>query len=338
MAKRDGKTRAAVLAALRSAREGPISGQDLAHRLGLSRTAVWKHIVALRESGYRIEAGPRRGYILAESPDVISPGEITAALKTHNLGHSVEFLPTVESTNTMAKERARAGAPEGLLVVADQQSGGRGRLGWHWLAPPGVSVLMSLLLRPTFPPHRAPLLTLAAAVAVCEAIQAVGGVPARIRWPNDILLQGQKCGGILTEIEGETDRMAFAVLGIGLNANVRPDQLPDHLDATSLFIARQGEPVSRVQLIRAILVHLEEGYQHLLAGRSATVVDRWRALSCGLGQTIEVVPPGGSAFCGLAEDIADDGALQVRLSSGEVQRVVSGDIRVLRAKPQPRPG
>lgn len=319
----------AVLAALRARRGEYVSGEELADLLGVSRTAVWKHVARLRAAGYPIDAGPRLGYRLAGLPDSVTAPELLDGLATRRLGRMIEFRASVTSTNEVAKRLAREGAPEGLLVVAEEQIGGKGRLGRTWLSPPGVGVWMSLVLRPPLPPYEAPRLTLVAAVAVARAMRDLTGVAAGIKWPNDIVVADRKVCGILTELEAEWDRVAFAVLGIGINANTPPQQFPADLQATATsLLAASGQPVRRAALIQAILAGLEEGYDLMLAGRFDAVLVRWRELSATLGRRVRVLPvaPGQPAVAGVAEAVDPEGALLIRLGTGELVRVLAGEV------------
>lgn len=325
----DEQTRAAVLNALRSRPGEYLSGEELARSLGLSRTAVWKHIDALRQQGYAVEAVPRLGYRLAAIPDLVTPDEVFRGLDTRVLGRWIEYRESVGSTNELAKQLARQGAPEGLVVLANEQTAGKGRLGRGWASPPGVGIWMSVVLRPEIPPYETPRLTLAAAVAVAHAIRQVAGVEAGIKWPNDIVHGGRKLCGILTELEAEWERVAFAVVGIGINVNTAPEQFPAELQpaASSLAIAG-GRPVRRAPLVQAILTELETQYDRLRGGRFEQVLTDWRRLSVTLGQRVRVLPfaDGELPLAGMAEDVDRDGALLVRLPTGELRRVLAGEV------------
>ena len=199
--------------------EAYLSGEQLGSRLGLSRTAVWKRIERLRACGYLVDGSSRRGYRLQPEQDLLLAADITAGLTRQWLQGPVLHFVSLPSTNDLAKDLARQGYPEGSVVVAETQSAGRGRLGRVWESPPGTGIYLSVILRPRLPPTELPKLTLTAAVAVVEAIKEATGLSMGIKWPNDILLAGKKLGGILTEMETESDQMSHVILGVGLNIN-----------------------------------------------------------------------------------------------------------------------
>ena len=312
-----------VLQALRQAPE-PLSGEALAARLGLSRAAVWKRINRLKAQGYAIVGSPRRGYRLLAATDKLLPAEIALGLKARRLTGPVHHFDEVASTNDLAKELAAQGAPEGTLVVAEAQTGGRGRLGRQWDSPPGTGLYVSLLLRPKLPPTEMPQITLTTAVAVARAVTRVTGVTPGIKWPNDLLLAGKKLGGILTEMETESEQIRHLVVGLGLNVN--NPAFPAELSplATSLLLAT-GRPHSRLKILQAWLEEFEELYGRFLAREFAGILDEWRRLTVTLGSRV-TVRQGPVTICGQALEVAPDGALLVETAAGEVVRVTSGEI------------
>jgi BirA family biotin operon repressor/biotin-[acetyl-CoA-carboxylase] ligase len=311
------------LQALRQAPE-PLSGEALAARLGLSRAAVWKRINRLKAQGYAIVGSPRRGYRLLAATDKLLPEEIALGLKTRRLTGPVYHFEAVASTNDLAKELAAKGAPEGVLVVAEAQTGGRGRLGRQWDSPPGTGLYVSLLLRPPLPPTEMPQITLTTAVAVARALKRVTGVSPGIKWPNDLLLAGKKLGGILTEMETESEQIRHVVVGLGLNVN--NPAFPAELEplATSLLLAT-GRRHSRVEILQAWLEEFEELYGRFLAREFAGILDEWRSLTVTLGRRV-TVRQGPVTICGQALEVAPDGALLVETDAGEVVRVTSGEL------------
>ncbi|SFR51917.1 MULTISPECIES: biotin--[acetyl-CoA-carboxylase] ligase [Halorubrum] len=331
-------TRRALLDAL-AADDGPVSGPALADSLGVSRAAVWKAVEGLREEGFAIGSTPD-GYVPPDDPGYSGPG-IAFGL---DAPYSVEYRDRIASTNERARELAGAGAAD-VAVVADEQTGGRGRLDREWVAPSG-GVWLSVLTRPDVPTARAPLFTLAAAVATTDAAREAG-VDAHIKWPNDVLVGGEedaegdvgeghdgadpeatgrggrKLAGILTEMEGEADRVGWLVVGVGVNANIVPETLP--AGAASLS-AERGEPIDRRRFAATLL----ERYAALTASPAALdgVLPAWRERASTLGRRVRVEAADGVVE-GTAVDVAGPGALVVDTDEGR-RRVHAGDCEHLR--------
>lgn len=301
-----------------------ISGEDISRRLGVSRTAVWKYIEDLRKAGYVIEALPRRGYRLLERPDKLLPTEVRSGLSTKILGQVVHYFPQVGSTNDVARKLAQQGADEGTLVVAEEQTSGRGRRGRNWLSPAGTGIFASLVLRPNLLPAQAPVLTLTAAVAGAEAIRQLTNLPVGIKWPNDLLINGRKVAGILTEISAEIDSIFYVIIGIGINVNT--NSFPDELKDIATSLAREGgQAVSRQRLLQLFLLRLEKWYYSLLEGGQDKVLDRWRELSVTLGRQVTIFSPNFTVQ-GLALDIDQEGALLLQTADHKIVRILSGDV------------
>ena len=247
---------------------------------------------------------------------------ILDGLTTRGLGRRVLYYPRLDSTNAVAKALAAQGAAEGTLVIADEQTAGRGRLARRWLAPPGTSLLFSLILRPQLEIARAVGLTMICGLGVREAIRELTTLPAQLKWPNDILLYGRKVGGILTEAGTSGEHLDWVVVGIGLNVNLEVAALPAEFGATSLQ-HELGQPTSRVQLLQQALLRIEQRYERLQAGQWP--VHEWSTALETLGQRVQLRTAGG-AVDGLAEAVDDEGALLLRLDDGRLQRVWVGDI------------
>lgn len=254
--------------------------------------------------------------------DDLSPAAIRNGLCTDFLGQHIVYYPTVDSTNSVAKTLAQQGAVEGTLVIADEQSAGRGRLGRRWLAPYGTCLLFSLIFRPDLEVQRAQRLTMICGLGVREAIHKVSGLPAQLKWPNDIMLFGRKAGGILTEMSSSGGYLDYAVVGIGLNVNLQITALPAEFNATSIE-HELGRTVPRVHLLQQALLHIEERYSALQAGESP--VKEWAAALETLGRQVELHTAQGT-WRGLAMAVDDEGALLLRLDNGRVRRVLVGDI------------
>jgi BirA family biotin operon repressor/biotin-[acetyl-CoA-carboxylase] ligase len=242
-------------------------------------------------------------------------------------GHPLYLYARIGSTNDEAKRLAQAGAPEGLLVLADTQTAGRGRQGRPWLTPPGTALALSLVLRPALAAEHAARVTMLAGVAVCEALEQTAGVPAALKWPNDVLIDGRKAGGILVESALSGTRLDYLVLGIGLNVSAAPPPEAVLFPATAVAAAA-GRPVDRLALLRAILTRLAHHYPDL-APTSPRLPAAWRSRLLWLGERVVAQSPQGH-YDGTVTGAADDGALLIRLDGGEVRRIVAGDVMVRR--------
>ena len=269
--------------------------------------------------------------------DNLTPERIQHNLNSAIVGSTIEQYDRAGSTNDLIRQQARAGHAEGLVILADQQTAGRGRMGRAWAAPPGSSLLLSLLLRPTWlPPAGAFNLTMLASVALCEAVEQVAPLRAALKWPNDLLLpvrtpagpELRKAAGILSEIELDGDRIGWVVIGIGVNVGWSPAGVVDGRDlaevATSVGVA-SGQPVERLPLLRALLERLDAHYAALRRGDHADLFARWRDRLAMLGQPVQISLPQGQLL-GTAEDVERSGALRVRDEQGTLHTVLAGDV------------
>jgi len=315
-----------VLKILKKGRPGFVSGEEICQKLNVTRAAVWKHIQSLREDGYLIEARPRAGYILRSVPDRLYPWEIADGLDTAVLGREIYYYPSLTSTNDVAKDLARSGSGEGTLIVAEEQTGGKGRLGRFWHSPPRLGLLFSLILRPAVEPRVVAQVTMVAAVALACAIKETSGLTCGIKWPNDLLAGGRKLGGILTELSAEVDRVSFLVLGAGINVNQSEGDFPPSISATATSLKIEtGRRVDRVELLKASLREMERWYNTWLTGGFAPVLARWKELCVSLNRPVAVHSPLGVTQ-GWAEDVDEDGALVLRTAGGEIKKFVSGEV------------
>jgi len=303
-----------------------VSGEDLCRDLGVSRTAIWKHIRGLRGEGYDIEARANLGYRLLSAPDVPYPDEVTTDLGTAVIGRRIEYFTDLPTTNGEAKKLASASCPEGTVVVAESQNGGKGRMDRVWFSPSGKGLWFTAVLRPQVNLVDTPQITMVVAVAVALAIREHIGVAVGIKWPNDLLWEGKKLCGILVELNAEMDRVNFMVAGIGLNVNIDEDQFPPELldIATSLKIAA-GHYIPRVNLLRAILQSFEIWYQCWLQNGFIPILNKWRELCVTLDCPVTVHNIKDS-FAGHAMDVDETGALLVKMQDGTVQRLVAGEV------------
>ena len=317
--------RARILKLLRQQSQDYLSGEEISRQLAVSRTAVWKHIQELKNHGYEIEAHPRKGYRLKSRPDLLLPEEIRAGLATQLLGKQIVHFYDTSSTNNEAKRLAADDAVEGTIVVSEAQTLGRGRLNRGWFSPPGGGVWVSVILRPPFPPQEAPKCTLMAAVATVEAIREASGLNCGIKWPNDILWQGRKLVGILTEMSAEMDAINFVVLGIGINVSLQESDFPEELRNIGASVSMGAErEVSRVEVLQKLLERLEYWYQVVKQEGFEPVLEAWRRESVTLGQPVRVLA-GEETYDGVAEELAEDGSLLVRTENG-LRSVLAGDV------------
>lgn len=315
-----------VLKRLQRADGQPLSGQQLADTLAISRTAIWKHMNQLKEEGYVIETIRKKGYILKEVPDIIDVAKIKAALETTSFGQVIHYEEQLASTQPVAHQLAQQGAQEGTIVICEQQTAGKGRMLRPWVSEKGKGIWMSVILRPDVPTYKAPQFTLVAAVAVAKAIEDVVDVRPEIKWPNDLLINGYKCTGILTEMQAEPDRVNALIMGIGINVNHAAEDFPEELQtiATSLKMITNKE-IDRATLIARILFYLEQYSAAYVADGFTHIKKEWENYSCTLGNRIRVTTL-REQFVGQAIEISEEGILSVRLDDGEVKRVYSADI------------
>ncbi len=321
--------RSQILNLLKQSGTDFLSGEDLAEALHVSRTAIWKHIKALRDSGYEIESVPRSGYRLLNSPDLISAEEVKNSLKTKILGSHIKYFTSTDSTNNQAKKLALEGAPDGTIVISEEQNGGRGRLSRAFYSPKYKGIWFSVILRPKFLPQEAPKCTLLAAVAIAKAIREVTDIKVGIKWPNDILYDNKKLVGILTEMNAEMDCVNYIVIGMGINVNISRDEMPDNIKDIATSLSQiAGKNISRLKLISRIIYHLEQLYITAQEKGFTPIFDEWRRYSITLNQHIKVIGIGeNESFEGTAVDIDSDGALLIN-TDGQIKRVLAGDVSI----------
>ncbi len=303
-------------------KSGYASGEDLSRHLKVSRQALWKHIENLRDLDYDIVAVPHLGYQLRGLPDRLLPFEVAHGLHTRFIGRKIYYFESVSSTMDIAVKLGLDNAPQGSLVLAEAQTRGRGRLSRHWHSPKRKGIYLSLLLRPKFMLSDTPLLTLLSAVSICEAVKEITGLKCSIKWPNDIFLGNKKVGGILTELNAETDEIRFVVIGIGLNVNNEKDTLL--AQATSLK-EHLKKDTNRVGLLQETLRRLENNYLLLEAKGGAPIIQKWRVYNLTLGKRVKVISHHRQVE-GQAADIDKDGSLLVRRDSGVTEKITAGDV------------
>ena len=316
--------------ALLKAREGkPLSGEEMSRALGVSRAAVWKAIEALRQEGYEIQSATKRGYRLERAPDRVREGELAGPLSGCHVGSRLICLDVIDSTNTECKRQAMAGAVEGLVVTAEEQTGGRGRRGRSFQSPRGKGLYLSALLRPRLEPAQVANFTAWVAVAVCDGIQAACGLRPQIKWTNDIVLNGRKLVGILTELglESETNSLQYLVTGIGVNVNHTPEDFsPDIRDMAGSLAMELGHPVRRVELAAAIIRALDRMYRSFPQDKQK-YLDQYRADCLTPGNRVQLVTP-VSRQEAYAVEIDDQFRLVVELEDGTRKALSAGEVSV----------
>ncbi len=304
-----------------------ISGEELSRRLNVTRAAVWKRIEVLREQGYNIESAGKKGYHLAWPEDTIDPAFVQLDLDTKWAGRPpMLYARSMTSTNSVCKQVAEEGAACGTVALCEEQTAGRGRRGREWVSPKGQGLWVSLLMRPMLTPSSAQLITFVAAVAMAEAVEVVTGLAVGIKWPNDLVVNGKKVCGILLELAGDVETIAYVVAGTGLNtgASAYPPELADK--ATSLEEVL-GRPVKRAAILRAYLAAVEKHMTHLEQQGLDGILAAYEKRSCTLNRPVKV-EGGGENFTGTAVGLDENGALLVKLEDGTTRRVLAGDVSV----------
>lgn len=305
--------------------DGYISGQELCNKFGVSRTAIWKVMKQLKEAGYNIEAQQNKGYHIVSAPDVMDAAELKSIWKPKWVGCEILYFDSIDSTNTKAQELAEKGYPSGTLVVADKQVAGKGRRGRNWESPSGCGIFMTLMLKPDINPNNASMLTLVSALAVAKALADITGKDAKIKWPNDIVIDGRKVCGILTEMSAQFDYINNIVIGIGINVN--NSSFPEEISATasSLRLLSGGKKYRRAEIIEKIMEYFEKYYSIFLETEDlSALVNEYNAMLVNMKKQVKVLDP-KEPFEGKAMGITKTGELIVDtwesrklVSSGEV--------------------
>jgi len=321
-------TRTELIEAFSNANGEFLSGQALADILGCSRTAIWKHIEELRKEGFELEAIRNKGYRIINTPKNMTENELRLGLKTTIFGKTIHYLESTDSTQKVAHRLAQEGCPDGTLVIAEEQTNGRGRLARVWHSPKYTGIWMSLVLRPKLPPAKAPQFTLIAAVAVAQAIEDVCKISPDIKWPNDLLLNGKKITGILTELQADSDKIDAIIMGIGMNVNQKEADFPIELHdiATSLAI-ETGKEISRSNLVKRLLENLEKYYLIYLKNGFAPLKLLWESYAVSLGKDIIARTISGN-IAGKALGITDEGVLKIQDYNGQIHEIYSADIEI----------
>lgn len=318
-------TKERVLSFLEEHKGNDISGAVIAASLGVSRASVWKAVETLRSEGYPIDAASKKGYRLANRSDILSKESIVPFLKPNSRIKEIHVYKEVDSTNTVAKQLANAGAPDGVLVAAEHQTAGRGRMGRQFYSPKENGVYFSVMRRLPFPAEVTTLVTSAAAVAVCRAIQSLYGIEAQIKWVNDVYIAGKKVCGILTEASMNFEHQTLDYVVVGIGVNVTAQEYPPELASIITSLDQHtSEPIDRSRLIAAIVNELEDFCENLSA---RTFLPEYRARSFLIGQPIRVISP-MQTYEAKAIEIDDDGHLVVQTADGTIKTVNSGEVSV----------
>jgi BirA family biotin operon repressor/biotin-[acetyl-CoA-carboxylase] ligase len=317
-----------VLALLQENKRTFLSTREISEKLGVHPYVIYQSIKELRRWDFEILSEKGKGYRLSRTPDLLLPADIKKNLKTKILGKNVLCYRTLGSTNQLAFRLAEGGAGEGTLIVADEQTKGKGRMGRSWHSPPRVGLWMSLILRPEISPFKAPGLSICAGLALAQAINQITGMEARIKWPNDCLLNGRKVGGILLELSAELDRINFVIAGVGVNVNQRPSDFPRKLSAVATSVrVEYGQEVSRMKLLTVFLQKFEATYIDFRKNGLAPQRRLIKKLSSLLGKKV-AVKLGKEKIEGVAEDIDDSGSLVIRTRK-ERRIVRAGEVTVV---------
>ncbi|MBS1841734.1 MAG: biotin--[acetyl-CoA-carboxylase] ligase [Acidobacteria bacterium] len=303
-----------------------ISGTRIAREIGVSRSTVWRWVQRLRELGVRAKGHPRTGYYLEKVPDLLTPDMLKTRLKGSIFGRHIHHYLKVDSTNRVAMELGYSNVPEGAVVLAEEQTAGRGRAGRAWHSERGTGIYVTLLLRPKISPVQAPLLTMMAGLSARAAIQAQTGLTLDLKWPNDLMLNGKKLGGILTEMHAEPAQVRFVIVGIGVNAN--QEKFPAELSsiATSLR-AQTSRSISRMELLVRLLREFETDYNRFLRDGAASVTQRFESVSSYARGKRVIVSNAAETYAGVTAGLSPEGLLRVERESGSIVTVIAGDVR-----------
>lgn len=315
-----------ILNILRNHEQDFISGEKISENLNMTRAGVWKYIKILKQEGYEIESISRRGYKLISSPDILSLEELEIHLDTDFIGRDIKYFNTIDSTNKKAKELAND-LSEGSVIISEEQTLGKGRIGRSWISPKNKGIWMSIILKPNLEPSKVSRVTQIGAVAVFKALEKMN-IKSQIKWPNDILIDGKKISGILTEMSGELNMIDYIVMGIGVNVNLDKSDIPDELEykATSIKI-EEGKSIDRKILTSYILSEFEKYYMNFKKQGDITgVIEILKENSALIGKEVRVIK-GTQIRSGRAIDINEDGELVVEFEDGR-ENIYSGEVSI----------
>ena len=313
--------RAEIINAFKLANGKAVSGEELGKELGISRTMVCKYIKGLKDDGYEISSAPKKGYVLKSVPKLLYPEEILSGLKTTLFGKNIHYFDEAGSSNDIAKKMAET-AEEGTIVVVEQQTGGRGRLGRQWASPKG-GIWFSTIIKPRIALGAASRLTLTFGLSVAKTLRQFG-FDAKIKWPNDVLVGGKKVSGILTEVEAEIDTVEYVVIGIGINANMSLKDIPEELRENSTTLRDEsGKSIDRVEFLQELLFEMEQEYIRFSTRPFSEIMDEIIDLSDTIGKEVTVNMP-NRIVEGIVVGISKSGALLLRKADGEIEEIIAG--------------
>lgn len=317
-----------ILHLLKEGKKSFISGQGISEKLGVSRTAIWKYINVLKEDGYEIESVSKKGYRLISSPDLLSFEELSENLHTKYIGKNIMYFQTIDSTNNKAKELALSGYPNGTIIISEEQTLGRGRLGRSFVSPKYKGIWLSIILRPDIDPMNVPKVTQVGAAAVIKALKELD-IKAYVKWPNDIILNNKKICGILTEMSGELNKVNYVVMGIGINVNIDAEDFPEELKDTATSISYEvGRYIKRKELVSNLLNNFEILYDEFEKKESIdTSVSICKENSILIGKEVRIINRGKEST-GKAIDLNDEGELLVQFNDGRVEKIISGEVSI----------
>lgn len=318
-------TRQRLIELLSQSSDKYISGQDLSNRLGISRSAIWKHMNQLKEDGYAIISQPKKGYRIMAAPDKLSENTLSWGLNTVWLGKKIIHHTSLPTTQNLAHQLAQEGATHGTIVVADEQTEGKGRMGKRWRSNEGT-ISMSMILRPNLLPYLTPQLTLLTATVVAEVLKEMTHVNVQIKWPNDLLIDGKKMTGILTEMQAEQDKVQYIIIGIGINVNQAEESLyRDEKNRGTSILIETGKTWSIVKILQAILEKFEEKYAQYLEEGFHPVKTTWEHFGFRMHDWLDI-KSGKRNFQGKFLGIAEDGALIAEKKDKTIEKIYSGEI------------
>lgn len=301
------------------------SGQELSNQIGISRTAIWKHMNELKKDGYEIEAVSKKGYRIQKYPNKVSRNTIQWGLNTQWLGQEIHHFETVPSTQSIAHTMAQEGVPHGTVVIADEQTSGRGRLNRSWHSSSGNGIWMSVVLRPPIEPFRAPQLTLMTATVLVDIIKKFSSLDPRIKWPNDIMIHGKKIAGILTELQAEQDQIQYVILGIGINVN--QTDFPEELNGIASSLRQEsGDKMNRLALIQSFFEKFEKAFQTYIDVGFKEFKNKWEMAGYRLGE-VAYIDSGTTQIKGKLVGINENGGLIVLDEELELRTYYSAQIR-----------